>query len=119
MKKFAILAIALGLAGCTEMDTYFDQTFGTMGHKWGNDVQTTYMGRTWQISRSSENLNSIRAIQDNNNLNPYGRPAMRKSIQAKRAIEQATGCRVVRDTLYKNVSDVFYSDVACKNASES
>jgi hypothetical protein len=115
MKKIAILAVVSGLAGCAD----FDSNMLLNGKTWGNDVQTTYMSRTWQISRSSENVNSIRAIQDNNNLNPFGRPAMRKSIQATRAIEQATGCKVERNTLYKNVSDVFYADVACKNKSES
>lgn len=119
MKKLAIVAVVLGLAGCSDMETYFDQNIMTMKNTWGNDVQTTFMGRTWQVSRDSDNLNSIRAIQDNNNLNPFGRPAMRKSVQATRAIEQATGCKVVRNSLYRNVSDVFYSDVACKNASES
>lgn len=115
MKKMALLAVLLGAAGCADYDTdllFTDKT-------WENGVQTTYMGRTWQISRNSENLTSVRAIQDNNNLNPFGRPAMRKSIQATRAIEQSTGCKVVRNSLYKNVSDVFYAAVACSNKSES
>ncbi|MBL4769246.1 MAG: hypothetical protein JKY94_16330 [Rhodobacteraceae bacterium] len=111
MKRMAILAGVLGLAGCAE----FDPNLLFQDKTWENSVETTYMGRTWQVSRNAENLNSIRAVQDNNNLNPFGRPALRKSIQATRAIEQATGCKIIRKTLYKNVSDVFYAVVLCQD----
>lgn len=114
MKKMAMLAVLLGAGACAEID---ENLLFTTDATWVNDVQTTYLGRSWLISRNAENATKFRAIQDNNNLNPFGRPAMRKSIQATRAIEQSTGCKVVQNSLYKNVSDVFYAAVVCPDTS--
>lgn len=115
MKKLAMLAVILGLAGCDE----FNPTLQIGETAWVYGGEPKVMGRTWQITRKAENINSVRAERDNNDLNPFGGPAVRKSIQATQAIEQATGCKIIKGTLYKNVSDVFYADVLCKYRTES
>ena len=110
MKKIAIVAFALGLAGCSE----FNQATGLSLSSWAAAGEVAIMGRTWAVSQNAENPASYRAVRDNNNLNPFGRPAARRTPQAVRAIEKATGCRVVRSSLYQNVSAEFFAHVACK-----
>lgn len=114
MKKMALMAVVLGLAGCDGINPtlVFDES------EWVYGGQTMVMGRTWQITREAKNLSSVRAVRDNNNLNPFGGPAVRKSIQASRAIEQATGCKIVNGSLHKDVSDVYAANVICKYRSE-
>jgi hypothetical protein len=114
MKKLAILAVILGLAGCDE----FNPTLQTEFQGWVYGGEVNVKGRTWLITRKAENVNSVRAERDSD-LNPFGGPSVRKSIQATQAIEKATGCKIIKGTLYKNVSDVFYADVLCKYRTES
>ena len=71
-------------------------------------------GRTWTVSQVGENPDSFTASRDNNNLNPFGRPAARRSPQAAKAIELATGCQVLHATLWQDTTARFYADVACK-----
>lgn len=115
MKKMALMAVVLGLAGCDGINPalVIDET------QWYNGGQTMVMGRTWTITREAKNLNSVRAERDNNNLNPFGGPAVRKSIQASRAIEQATGCKIVSGSLHKDVSGVYAANLLCRYRSES
>ena len=71
-------------------------------------------GRTWTVSQVGEDPNSYTASRDDNNLNPFGYPAARRSPQAVKAIELATGCRVLHATLWQDTTARFYADVTCK-----
>ncbi|MFT4960552.1 MAG: hypothetical protein ACI92Z_001636 [Paracoccaceae bacterium] len=114
MKKMAILAVVLGFAGCDDVNPILQVNESAWETVWANGGEAKIMSRTWKISRKAENLNSVRAERDNNNLNIFGGPAVPKIVQATQAIEQGTGCKIVKGTLYKNDSDVFYADVLCK-----
>lgn len=75
--------------------------------------QVTLWGRTWVVSPLEDKPGSYYAVQDNNDFNPFVRPSIRKSIQAKRAIETATGCKVTWSTMTKDIRDTFYAPVTC------
>lgn len=71
------------------------------------------MQRYWSVIKVSDSPEIWKAVRDNNNLNPFGPPAALRTVQATRAIELATSCRVVRSTMYQNMSAEFYSQVDC------
>ncbi len=102
MKRLAISA-ALLLAGCNALPTANEQPTKT--------VQV--MGRQWAVVQISEEPATWKAVRDNNDLNPFGRPAATRTAQGIRAIEAATGCKVVRSTMYQTDTGAFYSQVAC------
>ena len=56
-------------------------------------VQVTLWERVWTVAPIKERPGSYSAIRDAGDNNPFGRPAIRKSVQAKRAFETATGCK--------------------------
>lgn len=70
-------------------------------------------GRTWAVSRIADEPPTFKAIRDNNNLNPYGPPAKLRTTQAIRAMETATGCKVILPTMYQNMSGHFFSQMSC------
>ena len=53
-------------------------------------VQVTLWERVWTVAPIKERPGSYSAIRDAGDNNPFGRPAIRKSVQAKRAIDPAT-----------------------------
>ncbi|TMV07657.1 hypothetical protein FGK63_09315 [Ruegeria sediminis] len=71
------------------------------------------MSRTWAVTKVSDAPVIYRATRDNNNLNPFGPPPRLRTIQAIAAIQQATGCRVIRSSMYQNISGQFFSQVVC------
>lgn len=71
------------------------------------------MSRTWAVSQVSDQPVIWKAMRDFNDLDPYGPPAALRTIQAIRAIESATGCRVIRSSMYQNISGQFFSQVTC------
>ncbi|MFC3117467.1 hypothetical protein [Jhaorihella thermophila] len=73
----------------------------------------TVMGREWAVVQVGEEPATWKAVRDNNGLNPFGRPAASRTLQATRAINAATGCRVVRSTMYQTDTGAFYVQVAC------
>ena len=75
--------------------------------------EVTLWGRTWTIVEVADKPGTFAAKQDNNGNNPFVRPSIRKSVQAKRALESATGCRVVWSTMTKNINDTFFAPVSC------
>ena len=76
-------------------------------------VQVTLWERVWTVAPIKERPGSYSAIRDAGDNNPFGRPAIRKSVQAKRAIETATGCKVTWSTMTKDIRDTFYAPVTC------
>lgn len=103
--KRLILGCVLAISACTDLQM---QMTGTAPAK-----QVTVLGRVWTVSQVADKPGFYKAVRDNNNLNPYGPPAMLRSLQAIRALQAATGCTVVRSTLYQNMSGEFFSQVSC------
>lgn len=101
--KRLILVAALALSACEDMPV-------TAGHP-TRGVQV--MSRTWAVTQVGDAPAIYRAVRDTNDFNPYGPPAALRTIQAIRAIEAATGCRVDRSTLVQNISGHFFSQVVC------
>ncbi len=71
------------------------------------------MSRTWAVTQVSDEPVVYRATRDNNNLNPFGPPPRLRTVQAIAAIQQATGCKVIRSSMYQNISGQFFSQVSC------
>ncbi len=101
--KVQLATVALVLAGCTTADLTGSD----------NAKQVQVLGRTWTVVENPEKSDAFIATRDNNNLQPFGKPVARRTPQAVRALELATGCKVIRETLWQNVSADFYADVAC------
>ena len=111
--RFGFLAIFALLASCTEQQA---QDF------WSTQLYTTeapdikyvkVLGRTWGVYPSPDQPSVYVAQRDNLDLNPYGAPSARRSPQAVRAIELATGCRVAHSTMVQDTSARFFASVAC------
>ena len=71
------------------------------------------LSRTWAVTQVAEEPVIYRATRDNNNLNPFGPPPRLRTVQAIAAIQQATGCKVIRSSMYQNISGQFFSQVSC------
>jgi len=71
------------------------------------------MSRTWAVTQVSDAPVIYRATRDNNNLNPFGPPPRLRTVQAIAAIQKATGCKVIRSSMYQNISGQFFSQVSC------
>lgn len=98
-----IFGMALALTGCAE--------FGLSGKPDVKHVQV--LGRTWTVSNVPDRPNAFVAWRDNNNLNPFGRPVALRTPQAVKALELATGCKVVPGRLWQNTSAEYHADMAC------
>ncbi len=72
------------------------------------------LSRTWAVTQVSEAPVIYRATRDMNNLNPFGPPARMRTTQAIAAVQQATGCAVIRSSMYQNISGQFYTQVSCR-----
>ncbi|MBK0326483.1 hypothetical protein I5535_04165 [Rhodobacteraceae bacterium F11138] len=93
-----LLAIALSAPLCAgEADTRLVQV----------------LGRTWTVSENPKQPDSYVAFRDNNNLNPFGKPVARRTPQAVRALELATGCKVIPGTLWQTVGAEFHAKMRC------
>lgn len=106
MKKLALIGL-IALSGCAEFSQ--PQLFG-------NEVvtkQVTVLGRTWTVWQDVDDPAKVKAERDNNNLNPFGQPAVPRTVQAARAIQAATGCTAIRSSMYSNDMGQFYSQVSC------
>lgn len=117
MKTLVVMA-ALTLGACSAYDVPSgDKAFGGVTRlraEYGEPVkQVVVLGRTWSVSQSRDKANAYRAVRDNNNLNPFGKPVARRTPQAVRALELATGCRVIAGTLWQNPSAEYFADMAC------
>lgn len=69
--------------------------------------------RIWKVVKHSEDPVVWKAVRDMNELNPYGPPAIPRTLQATRAIEACTSCKVIRSTMYQTITGSFYSQTAC------
>ncbi len=106
MKKMALIGL-MALSGCAEL---------TAPQLFGGDVvakQVNVMGRTWTVWQDAKDSTKARAQRDNNNLNPYGPPAIPRVVQASRAIQAATGCTPIRSSMYSNDMGQFYARLSC------
>lgn len=110
MKKLALLAL-LAIPACSDVDS----AFRLGAQPVTQDV--TVLGRTWAVWQVADAPLTYKAQRDNNNFNPYGPPAVTRTRQAIRAFETATGCRVVRSSLYQNDMGQFYAQMSCPAAS--
>ncbi|WP_164659712.1 hypothetical protein [Tropicibacter sp. Alg240-R139] len=99
-----VLLAALAVAGC-EATNLTKPEYPTKS--------VGVMSRTWEVVQVADTPVIYRATRDWNNLNPYGPPPRRRSVQAATAIQQATGCRVIWSTMYEKITGQFYSQVSC------
>lgn len=102
MKAIYLIAF-LGVAGCTAADF--------QGQSVSKDVQV--MGRTWTVTENPKIPNAYEAQRDNNNLQPFGKPVALRTPQAVRALQLATGCKVVPGQIRQDVSARYYANMAC------
>ncbi|GAA6190173.1 MULTISPECIES: hypothetical protein [Roseobacteraceae] len=98
------LAATLALSACEMVPTINEQP----------SKSVNVLSRTWAVTQVSEAPVIYRATRDTNNLNPFGPPARMRTTQAIAAVQQATGCNVIRSSMYQNISGQFYTQVACK-----
>lgn len=77
-------------------------------------VTVRVMSRSWAVTQVAETPVLYRATRDWNNLNPFGPPARLRTTQAIAAIQKATGCQVIRKSMYQNISGQFYAQVQCR-----
>ncbi len=111
--KFGILAIVLFVSACTEQQA---QDLWSTQLATGEQPGTKYvtvLGRTWTVYPSVEQTNVYVAQRDNLDLNPYGAPSARRSPQAARAIELASGCGVLHGTMIQDTTARFFAAVNC------
>lgn len=79
----------------------------------GPDQSVTVLGRDWTVTKISQEPLYYRAVRDQTEYFLFGPPARTKTSQAIGAIEASTGCKVIRSTLYREVSDHFFAQVDC------
>ncbi len=99
---------ALLLSGCAELG------IPEIEISRAESQQVTVLQRSWSVTQISEaplTYKAVRAPMPNYQL--FGPPAVTKTTQAYRAIETATGCKVVRGTMYQNISAEFFAQVVC------
>jgi len=113
--KYPVLALTVLLAACSA---------DTATLNWGNPLSPTVLpdtknvqvlGRTWAVAPMPDQPAVYTAVRDNNNNNPFGKPVARRTPQALRAIELATGCQVVRSSMKQDITARFYASVVCKS----
>jgi predicted small secreted protein len=107
MKTLALtLALPMLLAACETVPTVTRE---------GPPQDVEVLGRNWRVTQTAETPPTYRAARwlNSASYDPFGKPAEIKTTQAIRAIETATGCRVNRSSLYRDVSDNFYAQVIC------
>ena len=101
----ATLGILLAVSGCADF-----QFSGKTDVK-----QVQVLGRTWTVSTVPHRPNAFVASRDNNNLNPFGRPVALRTPQAVRALELATGCKVIPGKIWQDTMAEYHADMACAN----
>lgn len=104
--RYLLLALPIALAAC---DTVAIPQLTAADP--GKSVEV--LGRKWTVAQISEEPVYYRAIRDQTEFFMFGPPPRIKTSQAIQAIESATGCRVNRSTMYRDVSDYFYTQVIC------
>ncbi|MEY8829470.1 hypothetical protein AB9K34_13835 [Sedimentitalea sp. XS_ASV28] len=75
--------------------------------------QVEVLGRIWTVSSVPERPNAFVASRDNNNLNPFGRPAALRTPQAVKALETATGCKVIPGRIWQDTTAQYHADMVC------
>ncbi|WP_425045868.1 hypothetical protein [Primorskyibacter sp. S87] len=104
----ALLAATMALSAC--------ETGGGIPGLTANEQPSktvTVYTRTWAVTQVHDEPVTYRATRDNNNLNPFGQPPRTRTSQAIAAIQKATGCKVVRNSMYQNISGQVFSQVSC------
>lgn len=111
MRLTALLALTLTLSACDQFESDWNRLIG------GRDPearQVQVMGRTWTVSRNlTGSSGAWMAVRDNNNFDPFGRPAYPRDLQAAQAFHAATGCRVIGSSFYKNTMAEYFADLSC------
>ncbi len=104
MTLFATLIAALMTGPLAVAPVSAKEAVGTSVEIWG---------RSWLVTPVEDQPNTYWAVRDNNDNNPFGRPARTRTHQAIRAITAATGCRVIYKSMIQTISGRFRASVAC------
>jgi len=111
--RYLVLAIAALLSACSEQEAQNLWSSQLATHTPPEIKYVQVLGRTWSVYPAKDQKAVYVAQRDNLDLNPYGAPVARRSPQAVRAIELATGCRAVRSTMIQDTSARFFASVNC------
>lgn len=104
MRTLALpLILTMALAAC-ESDPDFNRSPST---------SVEVLGRTWTVTQVDDTPLTYRATRLLIKDALSGPPAATKTSQAIRALETATGCRVIQTSMYRNVSDDFFAQMVC------
>jgi len=111
--KFLAVSAVLILSACGLMGT---------PNNWAGQLEfaepagtkyVTVLGQSWAVFPAGGFDSVYVAQRDNLDLNPYGAPHYRRTPQAIRAIELATGCRVNRSDIVQNITARYFASVTC------
>lgn len=106
--RYLLLTLPLALAACDTLPGTFSPA---------EEAQSiSILGRQWSVAQIQEDPDTYRAIRDQSQYFLFGPPARTKTAQAIAALEGATGCKVFRSTLHRNISDHFISQMSCPAA---
>lgn len=111
--KYLILTISVLLAGCSQQVAQHPWAAFLPGKEVADTKYVKVLGRTWTVYPAVDQTGVYVAQRDNLDLDPYGAPAVRRSPQALRAIQLATGCRVHPSTMIQDTSARFFASVTC------
>ncbi|MCF6234311.1 MAG: hypothetical protein L3J36_14600 [Rhodobacteraceae bacterium] len=126
--KFLGLVAASLVSACSQYDIPNDWS-GTVtapeqGVEWGK-LFTNFvpepkgikyvevLGRSWAVFPLPQHPGVYVTQRDNLDLNPYGAPPYRRTPQAIRAVELATGCKVVKSDVVVHVTARYFTSVNC------
>lgn len=102
--RFLLLALPLLLAACESTPRHFVA---------GPDQSVDVLSRNWTVTQMTVEPVTFRAVRTQGEYFLFGPPARTKTAQALAALENGTGCKVIRSTLYRNVSDHFFAQMDC------
>ncbi len=102
--RYLLLALPVLLAACESHPRYLVA---------GPDQTVEVLDRQWTVHQIASDPAYFRAVRDQTQFFLFGPPARTKTSQAIAALESATGCKTIRSTLYRNVSDHFIAQMDC------
>ncbi len=102
--KYLLLALPILLAACESTPRTFVAS---------EDKTVVVKDRTWTVTQVTVEPPYFRAVRGPDEYFLFSPPSGTKTAQAVAALEGATGCKVIKSTFYRNVSDQFFAQMDC------